>query len=167
MTSNIKHPRKAIVEQTTNNTTSWIGHQDNKDIIGGQTFTSPSESVLEAIEVFTSVVTTPAHVVMSLHTFDPQLKTWGPSLGTANVELNRSDNGKWKSFNMPGLSLNKGKTYGFRLESPNGCIGVGETVGTYKTPLLVNGQEWKFTNHDKKGQSFSYFSLAFKVEVRA
>ena len=38
---------KSIVEQVTNNATSWIGHPtfDNKNIIGGQTFISPSEII--------------------------------------------------------------------------------------------------------------------------
>ncbi|MEO7766683.1 MAG: hypothetical protein ABIS01_04625 [Ferruginibacter sp.] len=169
MSPHIKNPLRAIVEQVTNNTISWIGHQknDNNNIIKGQTFISPAESVLEAIEVFTSIVTIPGKVSLTLHTFDPQLKSWGPVLGTASVDFNSSDNGKWKSFNIPGLHLNKGKTYGFRLESTHGCFGAGETVGSYQTPLLINGQEWKFTSNDQKGHSFSYFSLAFKVEVRA
>ena len=170
MNTNTKNPlTKVIVEQITNNTTSWIGHRkaDNKDIIGGQTFIAPSEIDLEAIEVLTSIVMIPGKVVMTLHTFDPQLKSWGPVLGSASVDLNKTDNGKWKAFNIPGLHLNKGKAYGFRLESPNSYIGVGETVASYQTPLLINGQEWKFTNNDQKGQAFSYFSLAFKVAVRA
>ncbi|MEP7107423.1 MAG: hypothetical protein ABI760_05560 [Ferruginibacter sp.] len=170
MNTNInKFTGKAVVEQITNNTTSWIGHHkiDNKDIIGGQTFISPSDVDLEAIEVFTSIVTTPGKVLMTLHPFDTILKSWGPVLGSASVDFNRADNGKWKSFIIPGLHLNKGKAYGFRLESTNSYIGVGETVGSYDTPPIINGQEWKFTGNDKKGQSYSYFSLAFRVEARA
>lgn len=160
---------KAIVEQITNNTISWIGHRnsDNKDIIGGQTFIAPAESDLEAIEVLTSMVTTPGKVVMTLHNFDTNLKSWGPVLGTASVELNNADTGKWKAFNIAGLHLNKGKAYGFRLESQNTYIGVGETVGSYETPLSLTGQEWKFAKNEQQGQAFSYFSLAFKVAVRA
>ena len=159
---------KAIVEQVTNNTISWIGHRnsDNKDIIGGQTFIAPAESDLEAIEVLTSMVTTPGKVVMTLHNFDTNLKSWGPVLGTASVELNNADTGKWKAFNIAGLHLNKGKAYGFRLESQNTYIGVGETVGSYETPLSLTGQEWKFAKNEQQGQAFSYFSLAFKVAVR-
>jgi len=160
---------KAIVEQITNNTISWIGHRnsDNKDIIVGQTFIAPAESDLEAIEVLTSMVTTPGKVVMTLHNFDTNLKSWGPVLGTASVELNNADTGKWKVFNIAGLHLNKGKAYGFRLESQNTYIGVGETVGSYETPLALTGQEWKFAKNEQQGQAFSYFSLAFKVAVRA
>ncbi len=170
MNTNTKNTlRKAVVEQITNNTTSWIGHHtvDNNNIIGGQTFIAPSEVDLEAIEVLTSIVTTPGKVLMTIHTFDPQLKSWGPVLGSTSVEFNGTDNGKWKSFNISGLHLNKGKAYGFRLECPNSFIGVGEAAGCYQTPPLFNGQEWQFTNNDQKGHSFSYFSLAYKVEVRA
>ena len=170
MNTNINNnSTKAIVEQVTDNTISWIGHRtsDNKDIVGGQTFTAPQEVDLEAIEVLTSIVTSPGNVVMTMHNFDPQLKSWGPVLGAASVELNRADNGKWKAFNIVGLHLNKGKSYGFRLESLNSYFGLGETVGSFETPLNVNGQEWKFVNNDQKGQSYSYFSLAFKVAVRA
>ncbi len=160
---------KSVIEQVTNNTTSWIGHRDvdNRDVIGGQTFTAPSEVDLEAIEVFTSVVTTPGNVLMTLHSFDSQQESWGPVLGSADVDLTNTDTGKWKTFNISGLHLNKGKTYGFRLESSNSYIGMGEAAGCYKTPPFLNGQEWQFTNTDKKGLSFSYFSLAFKVDARA
>ena len=165
------HLTKAVLQQTTNNTTSWIGHQssDNKDIIGGQTFTSPSEVDLEAIEVLTSVVAMPGHVLMTLHSFDSQQESWGPVLGSASVDFNRNDNGKWKSFNISGLHLAKGKSYGFRLQSLDSetYIGVAEAARCSQTPLSNTGQEWQFTNTDAKGHSFSYFSLAFKIEARA
>lgn len=170
MNSNTNNPEiKSIVEQITNNTTSWIGHSkvDNKDIIGGQTFIVPSESELEAIEVLPSVVMAPGKVLMTLHNFDSQLKTWGAVLGSASVDFDKNDDGKWKSFNISGLHLNKGKSYGFRLESTNSYIGMAEAAGSCKTPPFINGQEWRFTNTDQAGHSFSYFSLAFKVDVRA
>ena len=158
-----------MVQQVTNNTTSWIGHRatDNKDVIGGQTFVSPSEVDLEAIEVLTSVVSAPGKVLMTLHSFDDQQNTWGPVLGSASIELNKNDNGKWKAFDIHGLHLSKGKSYGFRLECPNSYIGVGEAAGSSKAPVLNSGQEWKFTNADKKGHSYSYFSLAFKIDAKA
>ncbi|MGG9971470.1 hypothetical protein ACQ33O_06720 [Ferruginibacter sp. SUN002] len=156
------------VEQITNNTTSWIGHLpgDNKDVVGGQTFVATSEGDLEAIEVFPSVVTEKGKVVMTVHTFDEQQKSWGPALGTASVELAKADAGKWIAFNVPGLHLNKGKSYGFKLESDT-YIGVGEAVGSHQQPPFINGQEWRFTNNNKNADSFSYFSLAFKVDLKA
>lgn len=160
---------KAVVEQITNNATSWIGHHsnDNNNIIGGQTFISPSEVDLECIEVLTSVVATPGKVLMTLHDFDTQLDSWGPILGSASVDLTRTDNGKWKSFNISGLHLSKGKAYGFRLECPNTYIGVGEAARSSENPPLFKGREWKFTNNGQTGRSFTYFSLAFKIDAKA
>jgi hypothetical protein len=157
------------VEQVTNNTTSWVGCRpgDNNDVISGQTFVSPSEGDLGGIEVFSSMVTAPGKVMMSLHSFNASEKNWGPVLGTASIELSKDDTGKWICFDIPGLHLNKGQTYGFMLECPNTLIGVGEAAGSHTQPPFVNGQEWKFVGKDKKGRSFSYFSLAFKVALRA
>ena len=157
------------VEQVTNNTTSWIGHRpgDNNDIIKGQTFIAPAEGDLDGIEVFSSMVTSPGKVMMTLHSFDSLQKNWGPVLGTTSVEFTKNDSGKWVSFDIPGQHLKKGETYGFRLESPNTLIGIGEAAGSHKHPPFNNGQEWKFSTKDSKGHSFSYFSLAFKIGLRA
>ncbi len=162
------HPH-AAVEQVTNNTTSWLGHRsrDNEDVVTGQTFIAPSEGDLGAIEVFSTIVTKPGKVTMTLHDFDPQHKCWGPSLGSASVDINNAEAGKWLSFNIPGLHLDKGKAYGFRLESPDTYIGVGEAAGSHLKPPFGGGQEWQFTKKDQNGHSFSYFSLAFKVGLRA
>lgn len=157
------------VQQVTNNTTSWIGHRpgDNKDVVGGQTFIATTEGDLEAIEVFSSIVTDAGKVVMTLHSFDQQHKSWGPALGSASVEFNKADTGKWVAFNLPGLHLNKGQAYGFKIESADTFIGVGEAVGSHAQPPYAAGQEWKFTSNNQKGDAFSYFSLAFKVDLKA
>lgn len=109
---------KAVVEQVTNNTTSWVGKRgDNKDVFCGQTFIAPSEGDLEAVEIFPSIVTKPGKVVMTWHNFDPQQKNWGPSLGSASIDLNNSYIGKWVAFNIPGMHLIKGNSYGFRMKA--------------------------------------------------
>ncbi len=158
-----------VVEQVTNNTTTWVGHRkgDSHGLISGQTFIAPKEGDLDKIEVFSSVVTQPGEVVLTVHKFDQQHKSWGPALGSASLELNKTDCDKWVGFHIPGLHLHSGEAYGFRLESNTALIGVGEAAGSYHQPPFANGQEWKFTNKDQKGHSFSYFSLAFKVGVRA
>ena len=122
---------------------------------------------IEAIEVLTSIVTTPGRVLMTIHPYDSQTNTWGPPLRSASLDLDRNDNGKWKSFHISGLHLNEGKTYGFQLESPNSYIGMGEAAGSSLAPPLPSGKEWQFIKNDNKGHSFSYFSLAFRVEARA
>ena len=105
--------------------------------------------------------------MMTIHSFDPQQKSWGPSLGSANVEFDQSDSGKWKAFNIPSLHLSKGESYGFRLESHDSYIGVGEAAGSAKQPPFSAGQEWHFTNNNQKADAYSYFSLAFKVDIKA
>ena len=168
-TPNQSRPTVAAVEQLTNNATSWMGHRrsDNKEIVMGQTFIAPSEGDLEAIEVFSSIVTQPGQVAMTLHTFDPQLQSWGPSLGSATVEFNHTCNNKWVAFKILGLHLAKGMSYGFRLESHDSYVGVGEAAGSAKQPPFASGKEWRFTSNDKKGDAFAYYSLAFKVGLKA
>ena len=167
--SNNQNSLKVVLEQTTNNTTSWIGNyeSDKKNIKGGQTFMAPSEADLEAIKVFSSIVTIPGEVVMTVHHFDTTLKSWGPTLISSKVQFSRADSGSWKSFDTSGLHLTEGKTYGFILEGLTSCIGMGEAVGSHVKPPHANGQEWRFTNNNQQGDSFNYFSLAFKIEARA
>ncbi len=162
-------PPFAAIEQVTNNTTSWLGHRmrDNEEVMAGQTFVAPSEGNLEAIEVFSSIVTKPGKVTMTLHQFDPQQKSWGPAMGSASVDITNNTAGNWLAFNIPGLRLDKGKAYGFQLGSSDTYMGLGEAAGSYQKPPFGAGQEWQFTKKDKSGNSFSYFSLAFKVGLRA
>ncbi len=163
-----KNSHHFAVQQVANNATSWIGHRrDNKDLISGQTFVAPKEGDLTAIEVFSAIITKPGKVIMTLHNFDTALKCWGPALNSASRELDNSETGKWLAFDMLGMHLDKGKAYGFRLESPDTLIGVGEAAGNLSKPPFSYGQEWQFTEEQTEGQSFSYFSLAFKVDMRA
>ena len=157
------------VQQVTNNATSWIGHRtyDNKDIVMGQTFMATTDGDVQAIEVFSSIVVKPGKVVLTLHAFDLQEKKWGPSLGSSTVEFNYASNEKWVAFNLPGVHLIKGKTYGFKLECTDTYIGVGEAAGSAKQPPFKTGQVWKFTNNNKAPDTYTYFSLAFKVDLKA
>lgn len=160
---------RSIVEQTVNNATSWIGHRnfDDKDVAAGQTFLSTAEGDLETIEVFSAVVTKPGRVVMTVYEFDEQQNRWGASLGSANVEFTKDTNGSWVPFYLNGLHLNKGKSYGFKLESLDTYIGVGEAAGSAKHPPLDSGKEWKFENNQQQPHAFRYFSLAFRVGLKA
>jgi hypothetical protein len=170
MKTELKTPQnKAVIEQTVNNTTSWIGHRsaDNEDVVSGQTFIVLIEGNLNEIEVFSSLVTKPGKVIMTLYDFDLSHNSWGHSLGSASVDINASKTGKWVAFSMPHLHLNKGKSYGFRLECPDSYIGVGEAASSAQTQSYNLGQEWQFTKKEKAGHSYSYFSLAFKVGMTA
>jgi hypothetical protein len=167
MNMNTPKSSRSVVEQITNNTTGWIGHHphENKAIGKGQTFIAATEADMESIAVYANIVSKPGTLMMTLHTYDPQQKSWGPALGSASVRLTKTDTEKWIAFNLPAVHLDQGKAYGFRLESDDSFIGVGEAALT-KQPS-VTGQEWQFINNDQKGKAFSYFSLAFKVGLRA
>ena len=160
---------RPVMQQVINNSTSWIGTGKgvHNELISGQTFIATAEGDIDSIEVFSSIVTTPGKVQMTVHNYDPHQKSWGSALGKATVEFGKENTGKWISFKIPGIHINKGDSYGFRLESPNSYIGMGEAAGTHQQPPFTNGQEWQFTKNDQKGNSFSYFSLAFKVALRA
>ena len=169
MNTNNQFPGKSSVEQIAHNATSWFGQRshDNNNLATGQTFLAPLEADLERIEVFSSIVTKPGKVIMTVHAFDSQQKKWGASMGSATVEFNHSSTGKWIPFTMTGLHLIKGMTYGFKLESSETYIGVGEAAGSAKQPPFNSGQEWRFVNNNQNPDAYSYFSLAFKVGLRA
>lgn len=164
-----KSPLHIAVQQVTNNTTAWIGHRksDNKDIVAGQTFTCPSEGDLGAIEIFSSLVLNPGHLKMTMHTFDAATKIWGPVLSTSAIDIQKKDSEKWISFPQAGLHLTKGNTYGFRLQSNDSCVGIGEAAGSHLQPQFTGGQEWIGHAENQPGKYYSYLSLAFKVELRA
>ncbi|MEP6713316.1 MAG: hypothetical protein ABJA37_12900 [Ferruginibacter sp.] len=168
MNTNLNNsPLKLVTQQTTNNTTSWVGHNKDRDISKGQTFIATNDGELQTIEVFSNIVFHPGKVTITVYNFDPQQKKWGTSLGCANVDFKKTDIGKWIAFNIPSLHLDKGKFYGFILESHECYMGVGEAAGSFKNPPFTEGQEWHFTNNNDKGDSFSYFSLAFKIGLTA
>ena len=158
---------RGVAEQVTNNTTGWIGHKpgNNETVIKGQTFIASGEGDLYRIEIFSSFVKEPGKVVLTLHDFDSQQNSWGREIGNASLDFKKTDSGRWMAFDLHGLHLDKGKSYGFLLESNDSCIGVGEAAGSHQQPPLKTGQEWEFINGSKKGDAFSYFSLAFKVAV--
>jgi hypothetical protein len=157
------------VQQLTNNATCWLGHRknDHEEIAMGQTFIATTGGNLETIEVFSSIVANPGQVIMTVHSFDPDDETWGPALGSASVNFNNNCNGKWVSFKMPGLQLVKGQSYGFKLESHDSYIGVGDAVGSAHHPPFASGKQFKFCSNHSKGDAFTYFSLAFKIGLRA
>ncbi|HEX2683895.1 MAG TPA: hypothetical protein VHL77_08175 [Ferruginibacter sp.] len=160
---------KAVVQQTTNNTTSWIGNirGESKSRVSGQTFTCPETGELESIEVYSSHVINNGTVDLALHAFDAETKSWGAELGTSKVEFNSNNSNRWISFNFHGIRLQKGLTYGFRLKSDTGLVGVGEAASSASQGPNTSGQEWIENAENHRGKFYSYLSLAFKVEMRA
>ncbi len=162
-----KHSRP-VLSQAENNTTLWIGHlkTDPNDHFAGQTFKCPSEGVLNNIQVYSSAVSQPGDLSLSLHEFDPETKTWGPSIGNSTLKLDREDESRWIRFELQQVTLKKDATYGFRLYTPNALVGIGEAASGNQDPFPY-GYEWNADSTDQEGHFFSYFSLAFKVELCA
>jgi len=159
------HPRPVLM-QTQTNTTLWIGHlhSDPTQHFGGQTFICPSTGALDNIQLYASAVHYPGDIHLSLHEFDAVAKTWGPALGESAIEVQKSDNEKWIRFNLPALHLDKSRSYGFRMHSANAMIGLGESACDNQHPFTF-GHEWNADSNNQRGSYYSYFSLAFKIEL--
>ena len=161
------HPRP-VITQAEKNTTLWIGHlqSDPNDHFAGQTFNCPAEGQLDNIQVYSTAVHQPGEMSLTLHEFDSDSKTWGPSIGESSLHLETGDDAKWIRFPLNPVSLRKGVTYGFRLQANNALIGIGEAASGTTNPFTF-GHEWNADSTDQRGHFYTYFSLAFKVELRA
>lgn len=159
---------RPVLSQALNNTTLWIGHfrphaQDN---LAGQTFICPSDGLVDNIQVFASAVTHPGEVSLTLHEFDAETKTWGEAIGNSQRMVEQNDGTHWLRFELEPVSLRKDATYGFRLQTEDGIIGIGEAASVNRHPFTF-GQAWNGHSDNDKGEYFRYFSLAFKVELCA
>ena len=161
------HPRP-LLTQAEKNTTLWIGHlqSDPNDHYAGQTFRCPSEGLLNNIQVYSSSVYYPGELSLTLHEFNTEGKTWGPAIGNSTLLLERGDDSRWVRFELQPVTLKKDGTYGFRLYTNNALIGIGEAATGNHQPFTF-GHEWSADSTDQAGHFFSYFSLAFKVELCA
>lgn len=166
-TKHASHTRP-LLTQTQNNTTLWIGHMhsDTSDHFAGQTFNCPSEGSLDNIQLFSSAVQTPGEVVLTLHEFDIKTKNWGPSIGKSVLFLQKGDDSRWVRFDFSPVPLQKNITYGFRLQTNEALVAIGEAASGSKQPFTF-GHEWNADSNNKTGHYFTYFSLTFKVEMCA
>lgn len=157
------HP---ILSQTQNNTTLWIGHlqSDPHNHFGGQTFTCTADGLVNNIQVYSSAVHQPGNMILTLHEFEPLDKIWGQVIGDATVFLQKGDDARWIRFYLRPVSLYKGNAYGFRLQASNALIAIGEAASNARQPFSF-GHEWNADTRNERGYYFSYFSLAFKVEI--
>ena len=159
---------RPVLSQTENNTTLWIGHlnHDTNDRLAGQTFSCPADGELNNIQVYSSAVTQPGEVQLTLHVFDPVTHEWGPSIGKSILHIERNDESRWLRFELDPVSLQKNGHYAFRLQTEKGIIGIGEAASHSRKPFTF-GQEWNSDASHNGEKFFSYFSLAFKVELCA
>lgn len=156
-----------VLTQVQNNTTLWIGHlkSDPTDHFAGQTFTCPANGDLNNIQVYSAAVQTPGELMLSLHLFDEENRTWGPTLASALTQIDKNDEQTWIRFDLPPMPMHKYETYGFRLYANNAMIALGEAASSGQQPF--NGHEWHGDTQDQAGHFYNYFSLAFKIEMCA
>lgn len=165
----IPQSSRPVLTQTENNTTLWVGHLKHgaNDHVAGQTFTCPSEGLLNNIQVYSAAVTRPGELQLSLHEFDADTRTWGPALAESKLTVEKDHTASWLRFELEPVSLKKNIAYGFRLHAPDALIGLGEAAHEAKSPFNF-GMAWNGgAHHPEKGSYFNYFSLAFKVELCA
>jgi len=163
-----EHAVSPVLSQTDSNTTLWIGHlrNDPTDHFAGQTFKCPSAGQLDNIQVYTSSVQYPGHLILTMHEFDVLTKQWGPAIANSTVEIQRDDINQWIRFKLQPVPLYKDVTYAFRLQTADAFIAIAEAATGTKQPFNF-GQEWNGNSKNEKGHFFTYFSLTFKVELRA
>jgi hypothetical protein len=159
------HPQP-VLSQAQNNTTLWIGHlqTDPTDHFAGQTFNCPAEGQLGNIQLYSAAVQLGGEVVLTLHEFDPRTKNWGPSIGSSTLEVQKGDHAQWLRFELPPVLLHKDATYGFRVQTNKAMVGLGEAATGNKAPFTF-GHAWSGDSKNERGHFYSYFSLAFKVEL--
>ncbi len=164
---NSSRPRP-VLSQAQNNSTRWIGHlkTDPTDHFAGQTFICPAEGQLDNIQLYSVAVQYPGDVVLTLHEFDAGSKKWGPSIGNATLKIQKDDGAKWIQFGLPPVALHKDSTYGFRVQTHKAMIALGEAATGTEQPFTF-GHEWNGDSKNERGYYYSYFSLAFKVELCA
>lgn len=158
----------AIISQLRSNTCFWIGHPQtgNQEKLAGQTFRCPANGVLDNIQVYSSAVQQPGKIMITVHSFDTDTNQWGAVIASASLDVTKSDNEKWLRFELNPVHLSQNEQYGFRLQSHDAFIAMGETAWPVKESF-ENGKEWTASSNSQEGRYYSYFSLAFKVEMRA
>jgi hypothetical protein len=132
--------------------------------LAGQTFTSPSDGVIHNIQVLSMAVPQPGHLQLSLHQFDCGSKEWGPAIATCQQTVDKQDESSWIQFALDPVNLQKDACYGFRLQTEDACIGLGEAASHARQPFPF-GLSWNGDGKNLRGEFYNYFSLAFKVEV--
>jgi len=160
------HPRP-VINQAESNSSLWVGHlqTDPTNHLAGQTFTCPSGGMLDNIQIYSAAVQYPGEVTLTLHEFDAVAKKWGPAIADSVMMIEKNDTAKWIRFALPVTPLQQGANYGFRLQTNNALVAIGEAAAGNKQPFT--GHEWSADSKDQNGHFFSYFSLAFKVELCA
>lgn len=152
------------ISQLQTNGCRWLGdfREETAEHMAGQTFQINQSGQLETISVYCEMVHRQGKVRMSLHRFDEEEHNWGPALGIQEMEIPKGSDPTWVDFNLGQVSLDGNSRYGFRLQTQDALIALGEAVwGNDKNDWT--GEEWIAKGNEKGGHYFRYFSLVYSV----
>lgn len=162
--------RPFLITPSIANSFSWVGHSTNgnneRNRIAGQTFTSPADGWLDAIDIFTAAIPTPGNLKLTLFSFDEPSHQWNSELATSSLPVEKKLEDGWVRFRMEPVALQKDASYGFRLYSSDALLAIGETARTVNQPG-IHGLEWTADEPDAEGSFFAYFNLVFRLAIRA
>ena len=152
------------IQQLQMNGCRWIGnfHNDPADDIAGQTFQLSQSGNLETVSIYFEMIPRGGRVKLSLHHFDDSNHSWGPALGSAEMELNKDEDPGWVEFRMGTLQLDGTKRYGFRLHTQDALLALGEAVWGHSN-INHAGEEWIVKGNEKNGHYYRYFSLVYSL----
>lgn len=152
------------IDQLQVNGCRWLGdfHNNPSEYIAGQTFQIAQSGKLDTISIYCEMVHREGLVKMSFHQFDEKTRQWGPALVSSELELKKLKDPAWVQFKLGDLPLDSNHRYGFRLQTQDALVALGEAVwGNDKTDL--HGEEWISRGNDRDGHYFRYFSLVYSV----
>lgn len=157
-----------VISQLEKNSSQWLGSLPitNQSFKVGQTFVTPANTTVDVIQVSAETIQCNGHVELIFHEFDEKSHTWGAELGKAKITVSRKSADSWLKFELGTIRLEKNKTYGFILTSNDALVAISE-VAWGQQDLKPSGEEWSFGSKEGKEHFFNYFSLVYRVGLRA
>lgn len=160
------HNARPVISQLQNNSSEWFGHfySNDDDAMLGQIFQMPETTRVNSISVYSDHVQHAGKVIFSLHQFDHEKHQWGPVLCKTELLVKKHNSAEWLEFDLPGVTLEKNKDYGFRLESSDALVSVGEVAWASRNKVM-HGEEWCAHSNERSERYYNYFSLVFSVRA--
>jgi hypothetical protein len=159
-----------LLPTSDSNSSSWVGHiltgGNDQYRLAGQTFRCPKDGWLNRIEIYTSAIQTPGLLELTLHAFDESRHRWEKQLASSSLFLPGNPADPWLSLELGPIRLSRDRYYGFRLQSRDALVAIGEKARTARQPV-VDGQEWMASTENSEGNFFSYFNLVFRLGIQS
>jgi hypothetical protein len=144
----------------------WVGHCSNGiAYYAGQTFKSIATGSLKRIKLFPSIVYGNTTATLSVYEFDFTSHTWQTKKAEVSTYVTKAMEGRWISFEIPGMQVNKDSTYAFKLScNGGGLLAIAECPWNTYNPY-ADGEEWIGSSIAAEGKFHKDFDLAFEAEV--